>query len=161
MGAGGKQHLGFTLMEILMVISLIVTLAMILLPSLKGVHQDAQLDNAAWNLNVLKSGVESYYRHHLEFDKPYPSNITYDLQHTTPVVVKEILGDPFETIITTTPRTFGYQQNTDQKYYVIWSNGINQQTEWAWHPNATSPTEISLLVGSDDIVVSNLPVRKY
>lgn len=158
-----RDKKGFSLVEILIVLGLVVVLFSIILPSFRGMRQEAQLDEARWKLETLKSAVESYYRHHLDISQPHPTNITYALQHTAPIILREVVKDPFGTFTYTDPVTFGYSQSTDsaKKYYVIWANGLNGTQQWSWHPNPPSPTEVSLHVGSDDQVVSNLPVKKY
>lgn len=158
-----KKISGFSLVEILLILGVITILMGILFPSFRSMRQEAQQDEARWKLEVLKSAVEAYYRHHLDIPQPHPDSITYGLQHTTPIIIREIVKDPYGTFTQTSPNTFGYSQSTDssKKYYVIWSRGVNGVSEWRWQPNPSSPTEVSVLAGSDDLAVSNLPVKKY
>lgn len=161
--ASQKNH-GFNLIQLVIALGVMAILLAILLSSFRGMYQQAQNNQARYRLENLKSAVESYFRHHLEMTSlPYPDNITDKLTTATPTIIREVVADPFETNSATSPKTFGYSQSTDatKKYYVIWSRGVNKTNEWSWQPSPAAPTEVSLLVNSDDIAVSNLPVKQY
>jgi prepilin-type N-terminal cleavage/methylation domain-containing protein len=158
-----NKQSGFTIFELLIVIVVIAVLVAILIPSFHGMRREAQDDECRWKVDMLKSGVESYVRHHSDYPFTHPDDITYAIQHTKPAVINDIVKDPYETDHLTVPKTFGYQQSNDsqKKFYVVWSWGYNHQTEWSWNPDRTAPLEISIWPGADDLVASNIPVKKY
>lgn len=67
---------GFTLIEILVVVSIIVILIAILLPALSGVRKQAQATNTQAELNSLKAAIEIYAT---AFNGAYPGPVREDV----------------------------------------------------------------------------------
>ncbi len=94
---------GFSLIELMIVISVMAILIGIALPYFKGMQDEGKSAKAAGELRTLTTGIESYYIHN---DNEYPSQrITVtdpatDWQSAvtgaTPTIVKKVLKDPFE-----------------------------------------------------------------
>ena len=87
---------GFTIIELLIVISVIAILVGIALPRFKGMQDEANIAKAQGDLRTLQTGVESYYIHN---NSSYPTVLTALTANTT---VPNIIGntlptDPFAT----------------------------------------------------------------
>ena len=117
------QDKGFTLIELLIVMSVVAILVSIIIPSLRGLQQEAWLAKAETETETLQVAVESYYRH----KNSYPIDITSALQAAQPAIVTNILKDPFKT--SGAPyNTYGYTPGTasnGELYYIIYSNGVD------------------------------------
>jgi prepilin-type N-terminal cleavage/methylation domain-containing protein len=69
-----KNQLGFTLIEMLIVIIILGILAMIIVPQITVSTEDAKLSTLQANLSGIRSAVETYYAQHLN---TYPGrNVT-------------------------------------------------------------------------------------
>ena len=151
---------GFTLLEILIVMGVILILAGIILPSFRGFQNEANFTKAHSDLSMLKTGVESYRRYRAGV---LPENITTNLTLSSPQIITEVLSDPFETINSALAKTgFTYAYVTDNiqgfgNLYVIYSRGIGKNGTVTWNRDLT----INVTVSANDnaIAVSNAPVR--
>ncbi len=138
---------GFTLIELIIVISVIAILVGIALPRLRGMIDEGNTAKAAAELRALQTAVESYYIHN---SKVYPATgATWEsaLTSAKPKLIGVALTDPFST----SSAQYQYGKSTNGLYYIIWSVGQN---------NAASITGVSdtgALTGTadDDIYVSN------
>ena len=140
---------GFTLVELIIVISVIAILVGIALPRLRGMIDEGNTAKAASELRALQAAVESYYIHN---SKTYPADGSATWQSaltsssTKPKLIGSALVDPFST----SSAQYQYDKSSDGKYYVIWSVGPDYTTD-------ISAIDTSGSVGSadDDIYVSN------
>lgn len=62
-----KARRGFTLLEVLLVVAILVALAAIVLPNLIGVQQGAMVDNAKIQVRELDGMVQMYQIHNQSF----------------------------------------------------------------------------------------------
>ena len=137
---------GFTLVELIIVISVIAILVGIALPRLRGMIDEGNTAKAASELRALQAAVESYYVHN---SKAYPpTGSTWETLLTTvkPTLIGIALADPFST----SSAQYQYNKTTDGKLYAVWSVG----------PDNTSDVSFSTSTGAittadDDIYVSN------
>jgi len=151
---------GFTLLEILIVMGVILILAGIILPSFRGFQNEANFTKAHSDLSMLKTGVESYRRYRAGV---LPENITTNLTQSSPQIITEVLSDPFETIACSLAKTgFTYAYVTDNilgfgNLYVIYSLGFGKNGTVTWDSSRT--VNIVVSVNDNAIAVSNAPVR--
>ena len=104
---------GFTLIELIIVISVISILIGIALPRFRGMREEGLIAQAKGELRTLQTAVESYYIHNGSLPSTFPD----DLESATP----NIIG----TTAPTDPFTSGsdYGWATSGNYYVIYSVG--------------------------------------
>ena len=63
-GAALKNQLGFTLIEMLVVVIVLGILAMIIIPQITVSTDDAKLKTLQTNLNTMRNAIELYYHQH-------------------------------------------------------------------------------------------------
>lgn len=118
-----KINRGFTLVELLVVISVIAILLGIIIPRFKGMQQEANMSKAKAELKTLQTGVESWFIH--QTPESYPPNTTKLCQSylntATPLIVSNVLYDPFAA----TGNEYSYAVSPSGNYYIIWSLGPN------------------------------------
>lgn len=136
-----SETAGFTLIEMLIVIAVIVALASILLPSFKGMQEESNLAAAKKELQSIQASMEVYYIH----NHAYPTALT-TLLSANPNVLQEIPEDRFNR-----PQDYQYYQYGGQ-WYVLWSNGPDNKQQ-------LTIDEVNKLVviceSCDDVVVTN------
>ena len=116
-----KFNRGFTLVELLVVISVIAILLGIIIPRFKGMQEEANRSKAKSELKTLQVAVESWYMH--QSPQAYPPTTstlcaTY-LDTASPLMVSSPLYDPFAA-----PGTeYNYAVSSNGAYYIIWSVG--------------------------------------
>ncbi len=71
---GKRGRLGFTLIEMLVVIALISALATIAVPTIYGMVNTSRINTDHANLQILKSAVEAYYANQDPF--AYPESLS-------------------------------------------------------------------------------------
>ncbi|MDD5457085.1 MAG: type II secretion system protein [Candidatus Margulisbacteria bacterium] len=142
----------FTLIELLIVMTVIAILAGILIPSFRGYQSEAWLVKAEGDIGALQIAVESYFRNH---DNKYPDTLE-DLLTSNPRYIPQLPKDPFRTAT----NRYGYEVVTkkpgSEPYYVIYSNGPNHVKNWSW--NATKG-EVVMDKDSDDILFTNAIIQ--
>lgn len=139
---------GFTLIELLIVMAVVAILVAIIIPSYRGMQQEAWIAQAEKEVQTLQTAIESYYRHH----DAYPGDITTSLQGASPKIVAQTLKDPWKTA----GDTYGYVTANVTGFgevYVVYSKSINGAVDY-------SIVGGEVVVSGDDVVMSNLPVRK-
>ena len=140
---------GFTLVELIIVISVIAILVGIALPRLRGMIDEGNTTKAAAELRALQAAVESYYIHN---SKTYPADGSATWQTaltaatTRPHLIGAALLDPFNTNV-----QYQYDRSANGQYYVIWSVGPDNGAD------ITSVSDAGAVTGGpdDDIYVSN------
>jgi prepilin-type N-terminal cleavage/methylation domain-containing protein len=118
----GRQYAGqrgFTLLEILVVISLIILIAGIALPRFAGVTDEGKRAKAAAELRTVQTALESYL---LNTTNTVPISwdaIEVALEAATPRLVGETddLKDPF------TGSDYGFFKSANSRKYVLFSVG--------------------------------------
>ena len=116
---------GFTLIELMIVISVMAILIGISLPYMKGMQDEGKSAKAAGELRTLTIGIESFYIHN---SNEYPTQRTgtpsADWQSAligvSPTIVKKALKDPFKP-----SQEYSYVTSaaTGSEYYVVFSVG--------------------------------------
>lgn len=139
-GISGKK--GFTLIEMLLVLTLIGAIVGVALPSFKSMQDEGNIGRAVGDLRTLKTAMESYYIHN---DNTYPDELN-DLTEEEPGVIIHIPKDPFSgEEYKLTP---GGDNN---EYYIISSVGPDREDGGLSVDENGVDTN-----GSDDVWVSNL-----
>ena len=133
---------GFTIIELLIVITVIAILIGIALPRFRGIQDEGNIAKARGELKTLQTGVESYLMH----QGSLPAALGDLIKDTTkPNLVGSVLPiDPWKT----TGTDYGYV--VAGTYYIIWTKG----------PSGIAPTVTILGVinvpeGCDGIYASN------
>lgn len=145
-----KRERGFTLLEVLIVVAIIIIIAGIAVPRFLGVSNEGKKARAAGDLKVLQTATESFA---LNKNKVPDSDSTVgsDLEGASPQIVNNFAAfeDPFSTA---TPKgKYKYFVDTGKKFYVFLSVG----------PDGT-PGSVAIAtdgtvtgVGADDVFVTN------
>jgi prepilin-type N-terminal cleavage/methylation domain-containing protein len=111
---------GFTLIELMIVMAVIAILIGIILPSFKGMRNEAQFSKTQGDLRTLQTAVESFSIHNKqEFPKMDP-DWQEQLLKAQPKIIEKIMKDPFS------PTNSPYQYMMTGSYYVIWSVGLEK-----------------------------------
>jgi len=143
-----KNNRGFTVVELLVVISVIAILLGIMIPRIKGMQEEANRVKAKAELKTLQTATESWFIH--QNPQAYPATsatpcATY-FNTASPLIVSTQLFDPFAP-----PGTeYNLAVSPAGAYYVLWSVGAI----------GTSITGIGddgnvIGAGTNDIYVSN------
>lgn len=106
-------------MELMIVIAVIAILMGLILPSFKGMKDEAQASRVTGDLRTLQTALESFFIHN---GNQYPSpdaNWQDSLIHAQPQILQKQLFDPFS------PEKKPYQYQLKGVYYCIWSVGFN------------------------------------
>ncbi len=137
---------GFTLIELLVVISVIAILVGIAIPRFKGMQNEANSSKARAELRVLQTAIESFYMN--QTPNAYPGTTSAicadDLNGASPLIVGEVLYDPFETAA-----EYNYILNGD--FYVVFSTGPDSAADIT----GISAAGVLAGVNDDDIYASN------
>lgn len=105
----------FTILELLVVISVLVILLGIAIPRFKGMQDNANVVKTKSELKTVQAALESYYT----FNRSYPANIGAALLAATPKILPALSQDPFNG-----NAEFHYFKSDDGKYYVVFSAGL-------------------------------------
>jgi general secretion pathway protein G len=108
---------GFTIVELLIVITVIAILVGIALPRFRGMQDEGNIAKAKGELRTQQTAVESYFIHN---SNTYPSALS-NLTSATPNIIGAALPtDPFNG-----SNNYGYATDgaSPVKYYVIYSVG--------------------------------------
>ena len=141
-----KGQKGFTLAELLIVITVIALILGIVIPRLAGMRQEGQFVKAAAELRTLQTAVESYYIHHTQI---YPANVQGELTGAAPQIIGATLFDPFNG---GGAASYSYARSPNNRFYVVWSFGIDTATDVTGIDNTGTVTPANR---DDDLFVSN------
>ena len=115
-----RREKGFTIIELLVVITVIAILVGIAIPRFKGMQDEANQSKAKAELRVLQTAIESYYMN--QTPNAYPSTTTTlcasYLNSASPLFVGEVLYDPFRS-----SAEYRYYLSSNGDYYVVFSYG--------------------------------------
>ena len=123
-----KMKRAFTLIELMIVISVMAILIGIALPYFKGMQDEGNSAKAAGELRTLTIAIESYYIHNSNEYPQQKISVDSDWQTTadslttvSPTIVKKALKDPFKP-----SQEYSYVTSADgsgSEYYVVFSVG--------------------------------------
>jgi len=124
----------FTILELLVVITVLAILIAIAIPRIQAMQQSANLVKAKKEIATIMSALESYKTFNSTLSE-YPSSTT-TLQATyliksSPDIISTVFYDPFASTPTT---EYNYLCSNNGQYYVVWSVGL---------PGTNQPTAIS------------------
>lgn len=110
---------GFTILELLIVITVISILVGIMIPRFKGMQDEGNIAKAKGELRTLQTAVESYYIHN---NNTYPATGSAALETALAAAVPNIINyvptDPFSSA------DYVYVMGgTNSKFYIIYSVG--------------------------------------
>ncbi len=152
-----KMKRGFTLIEIMIVISVIAILIGISLPYVKGMQDEGNTAKAAGELRSLTVAVESIYIHNSHaypvqtttVDSEWQSD-TSSLTTSSPIIINSLLYDPF-VAGGATEYSYATSHESTSQYYVIFSVGPDNTA------GITGISAVGAIVGTpgDDIYISN------
>ncbi len=130
---------GFTILEVLVVISVVAILIGVSIPRIQGIQTEAKIIKAKRELKTLQAAVESYRSNHSNTN---PIDISAALISAFPQMITSALTDPFS--------ASDYQYTTTGSYYAISSVGPNKIGQ------TTSPLATgNVSVAGDDLATSN------
>ncbi|KPA13966.1 general secretion pathway protein G [Candidatus Magnetomorum sp. HK-1] len=151
------KNKAFTLIELLIVMSVIAILVAIIIPSYRGMQQEGYLTKAEKELNTLQAAIESYYRHN---GQSYPENKGKEnpnayqeamIKQKRFRIITQKLEDPFQK--NRAPYNYSIlNDDNNVEYYVLWSNGINGVQDWTWD---STEGKVTMDPSRDDIVRTN------
>ena len=115
-----KGKKGFTLLEVLIVVAIIIIISGIAVPRFLGVSNEGKKARAGGDLKVLQTAAESYA---LNKNTVPPSGA--DLEGASPQIVNNFAAfeDPFSPL---SPKAkYTYVKDSTNKFYVFYSVGPN------------------------------------
>ncbi len=145
-----NQKRGFTLIELLIVVAIIGILAAIAVPNFMNAQIRAKLSRVMADLNMLRTGLESYFIDHnnyppwtvdgLGVQGLHPNHLRYQRLTTPLAYISTIPKDPFATFMTQTD----WEQWGDAYDYVtdeVTGQGRTWGHRWqinSWGPDLTN-----------------------
>ena len=138
---------GFSILEMIFVLTLIVIILGISLPRMRGMSDQKSIETAKGDLRVIQTAINAYYLNHASV---YPAGSdwqTNDLANDSPRVLRQVLYDPFRSANT----EYSYSVSANGKYYVVVSYGPDRVAD------ITGIDNNGKLTGQhdDDIFVTN------
>ena len=147
---------GFTLLEILVVITLILIIIGIALPRFTGVSDEGRRAKAAAELKTLQTALESYLLNSTTQTPPAAAlgtikDLESTLEGTTPRLVGEVtkFTDPFGA---TAGDYYKYKISSNNRYYVLFSIGPDRTADITGIDTSGNITPAS---PNDDIYATN------
>ena len=106
----------FTIIELLIVISVIAILVAMAIPRFRGIQEEGNVSRAKGDVRTLLIAVESYRMH----ESGLPGSLSALIASTTKpnMVGSSLPKDPFKS-----GSDYGYGMSPGKLYYVIWSAG--------------------------------------
>ena len=145
----------FTIIELVIVISVLIILIGITIPSMRGMQQSGTLTKVKGELQTFQAAVESYYSNSSPNVYPGPPGASSNtigatyLVSATPQILNSPLYDPFNPAGST---EYGYYLSANGQYYVVSSMGPNG------HWGCFAPGTMVLLANGDKKTIEHLKV---
>ncbi len=136
---------GFTLIELIMVLSIMSIIASMALPAYLGMREEGMYTKAQKEVTTLQAAVESYWLK----NGTLPASLTDTIVNNQGRIVDKVAKDPFKT----DGKNYGYVTGADNygaPYYVIYSKGAAG--------GSFTVSGDCVLNKTGTVVVSNLPV---
>jgi len=111
---------GFTIIELVIVISVLIILIGIAIPHMKGMQQSGQIVKAKGELQSLQAAMESYYTNHNNTYLGSTTTPSTTFKSETPAIVSDVLTDPLNA---TTTAEYDLQSNATTGFYAFASAG--------------------------------------
>lgn len=131
---------GFTILEILVVVSVIAILIGIAIPRFKGMQDEANIIKAKAELKTIQAAMESYRNQHAAY--PVTAADLTVLEGASPQIISAGMLDPLS--------GSEYGIVTNEPYYVVYAKGVD---------NTAQTTAIStagvVTTSGDDYCVTN------
>ncbi len=143
-----KTKKAFTLIELLIVMTVIAILAGILVPSFRGYQSEAWIIKSEGDIGTLQLGIEAFFRKH---NNEYPDAID-DLLEENPRFITTMPIDPFKTDSKQYGYEIVYRKPGDEPFYVVYSHGPNRSKNWSWNELQGF---VIMDTDSDDIIFTN------
>ena len=138
---------GFTLMELMIVVSVLGVLAAILIPNFRGVTEEAKNAAAKADLRNLKMAIILYQsRYNVLPDDSSVDKFEQCLQNYSPRVVDRVPTDPWSS----TGERYQFEVAADDETYAVWSVGKNGSKNFTLGNDT-----ITFAANADDIVGTN------
>ena len=121
----GPNFKAFTIIEVLIVLTVLGILIGIAVPKIKGMQQNGNVIKANKELAAIEAALESYHTFVPSHSYPIQTSVYTNLQlnyllHANPNMIATILYDPFAT----TPTEYSYMSSSNGQYYMIWSASL-------------------------------------
>jgi type II secretion system protein G len=117
-----RGSMGFTLIEMMIVIVVIAILIGVLLPSFRGTQDEAAEQRARSEIRTVATALESYYIHN---SNAYPADLD-DLTSASPRIISTVPDDPFNP---TAGSDYTYLLSDNGVYYCVVSFGIDREQD--------------------------------
>ncbi len=141
-----KKH-GFTLMELMIVVSVLGILAAILIPNFRGVTEEAKNAAAKADLRNLKMAIILYQsRYNVLPDDSSSAKFEESLQSYSPRIVDRVPVDPWSP----TGAKYQFEVAPDNSTYAVWSVGKNGSKNFTLGSDT-----LTFSANADDIVGTN------
>lgn len=137
---------GFTLIELVMVLSIISIMASMAIPSYLSMRQESMYIKAQKEVGILQAVVEDYWQKNAAL----PEDLDKDIFTVQNRILTTKVNDPWKTDGT----NYGYKTGktaSGEDYYVIYSRALAEEIDFDIDSNV-------IVNKSKIILVSNLPV---
>ncbi|MBF0618954.1 MAG: prepilin-type N-terminal cleavage/methylation domain-containing protein [Candidatus Omnitrophica bacterium] len=120
------KNKAFTVLEIMVVISILAILAAVAVPRLRGMQQDGNTARARADLNTLKAAVDAYYLAQPVHTYPATNEIVQGKVMPKSGTWQKVSAAPYDPFGATTTTLYNYMRSSPSgKFYVLWSVGVN------------------------------------
>ena len=150
-----KNTKAFTILELLVVISVLVILIGIAIPRIKGMKDAGTITKVKKELRTLMTATESYYMMHGAYPAASGNSTSAQTDYLiseNPQIIPSVLYDPFTDGGST---EYWFRLDSSGKYYVWFSSGINGVNESGGGRLAPISSSGVVTRSGDDICVTN------
>jgi prepilin-type N-terminal cleavage/methylation domain-containing protein len=137
---------GFTLIELVMVLSVMAVITSVALPAFLSMRQEAMYTKAQKEVQFLQAAVENYKNENGQL----PDSLQKSVREVKAAIFPQVAKDPWQT----DGKNYGYSTGrtaTGEEYYVIYTKGVAESIKYEVNGD-------SIINRGGNIIVSNLPV---